>query len=535
MERLALVSVYDKTGLEPFVRSLCSQGIGILSTGGTAAFLIERGIPVIPVETFTGQAEILDGRVKTLHPKVHGGILARRGEQQHMAELAAIDGGLIDLVVVNLYPFTQQVARVESEGKPDHESLIEYIDIGGPAMLRAAAKNCYDVLPVCDPGDYAEISDALAKGSVPLETRRRLAAKAFLTTATYDGAIARYFSLQERLLTSNGQPERLAPIESLTLVRREELRYGENPHQHAAWYSRHEVGLTQWPAPWRQLQGKELSYNNLIDAQAALHLCAEVAALHLAPAAAVIIKHTNPCGVAVAANAVEAFAAARSCDPVSAFGGIVALDQEVDEALAATILEGFVELVLAPSFSAGALANFAKKKNVRVLECALEDWRRRSRSVPWLPRDCGDSFVLQTPDVELASVSAAQHAAAARLPSAQSADLALSWAVCKHVKSNAIVVVKDGKAIGIGAGQMSRVDSARIALERARAQGHDVRGGVAASDAFLPFADTLQILNDAGVTALVQPGGSMRDSEVIAEADKRGMAMVFTGERHFRH
>ena len=536
MKRYAIVSVYDKTGLIPLVQALVGQGLEILSTGGTAKFLVENGIRVTSVSDYTGHPEILDGRVKSLHPKIHGGILARTSNPADIDELKANDIAAIEFVVVNLYPFTDKVREVVSAKKVDHESLIEDIDIGGPTMIRAAAKNNQFVVPVCDPQDYETIIGELKSGGkVSPSTRRQLAAKVFRTMAAYDGAIARYFSLEERLLEEDGSEKLLAPVQSLTLGQVLPLRYGENPHQAAALYRPVSIGKSTDRPWWKQLQGKEISYNNLLDMYAALDLFLEFRVGSPAEHTAVIIKHTNACGVAVRKTALEAFIAARECDPVSAFGGIIAVSGKLDEPLTHAILEGFVELVLVESVTPGAQELFTKKKNVRLIEC---DFRRlmELRQAPGVTfrSFCGD-YLLQSQDSALASVEAKNVVSGADKFPALKSDLEFAWKVCKHVKSNAIILVKNGQAIGVGAGQMSRVDSARISLERARAHGFDPHGAVAASDAFLPFADTLEILNDGGVVGLVQPGGSIKDEDVIAVAKKREVVMVFTGERHFRH
>ena len=536
MERFAIVSVYDKTGLEPFARSLLAAGVKILSTGGTARFLREKGIEVISVSDYTGHPEILDGRVKSLHPKIHGGILARRDREEDLAELAKNEIGLIDFVVVNLYPFVDQVREVEATKNPDHGSLVEVIDIGGPTMIRAAAKNCHFVSTICDPRDYERVSAELAEGGeVSLATRRELASKVFMTMSAYDGAIARYFSLGEKLLEEDGTPPLFAPIQSIVLEKDMTLRYGENPHQEAALYRNVEAGTADWKKGWKQLQGKDLSYNNLLDAQAALQLFLEVRGGFPDAEASVVIKHLNPCGVAVRDSALEAFEAARSCDPISAFGGIIAVSGELDEALAASILEGFVEVVLAERITEDALGVFKKKKNIRLLECDFSYLQSVFFSERAVVKNFADGYLLQSDDVSLKDLEQAEVVTEEKPSNEMLADLKFAWQVAKHVKSNTIVVAKDLKAIGVGAGQMSRVDAARISLERAKLHGHDVADSVAASDAFLPFPDTLEVLNDAGVAALVQPGGSIKDQSVIDAANTRKMVMITTGERHFRH
>ncbi len=531
MKKLALVSVSDKTGLLPFVKSLCACGLEILSTGGTAKYLSENNIPVTLISDYTGQKEILDGRVKTLHPKIHGGILARRSRKEDLQQLQEAGIAPIDFVIVNLYPFVQQISQAQ---KLD-DDLVEYIDIGGPTMIRAAAKNSQFVVPVCDPADYEMIIREYEKSEeIPERLRAKLAAKVFTMMAAYDGEIARYFSLRAEASCGEGRSFEapLAPVESITLCREEELRYGENPHQQASFYKKVVVGNTK-KAPWRQLQGKQLSYNNLLDTEAALDLFLEFHPFQ--KQVAVIMKHTNPCGVALRQSATEAFLAARECDPQSAFGGIIAVSGELSGALAEIIVQGFVEVVISSQVSAEAVAVFERKKNIRVLECDLSGGLLSFRAQSPTIRRALDGYLLQTPDRQISEIRSATVVTKERPSLKMTEDLEFAWKICKHVKSNAIVIVKDGTAIGVGAGQMSRVDAARIALRRAKDNGHEVRGGVAASDAFLPFSDTLEILNDEGIVALVQPGGSLKDEEVIKEADLRKMSMVFTGERHFRH
>lgn len=535
MEKFALISVYDKTNLVAFATELQTLGFTILSTGGTAQYLTENGISVRQVSDYTGQSEILDGRVKTLHPKIHGGILARRNRADDLEELSRSEIGLIDIVVVNLYPFTQKVTEILKAKRPQSEPLVELIDIGGPTMIRAAAKNCHDVLPVCDPADYDAVVKGVKSGSVSLAFRRELAAKVFAMMAAYDSAVGRYFAEKELVVGGDGHSIELASREALQLVKVQDLRYGENPHQKAALYRRVDAGNSVPSSCWRQLQGKEISYNNLIDFQAAVELFLDIAPKDTNSHAAVIIKHTNPCGVALRAEQEEAFRAARDCDSVSAFGGIVVLSGVLSAKSAAAILEGFVEVVAVSKVSPEARTLFEKKKNVRLIECDFQ--RLQKPELKRLPviRNFFDEVLLQTSDSTIAEFREATLAAGRPVDEAFARDLELAWQVCKHVKSNAIVIVRNGQAIGVGAGQMSRVDSARIAIERARLHAHELKGAAAASDAFLPFADTLEVLSDAGIVGLVQPGGSMRDEEVIASAKARGVTMYFTGERHFRH
>jgi len=519
--RRALVSVSDKSGLAGLGKALAARGVEILSTGGTAKALAAAGCTVIEVSDWTGFPEMMDGRVKTLHPKVHGGILARRDVAEDLAAMARHGIGAIDLVIVNLYPFE---ATVESGAGFD--DCVENIDIGGPALIRAAAKNHAHVAVVVDPADYDAVIAALATpdGATDLALRRQLAARAYARTAVYDGAIAQWFA--------GALGADFPPAFALGGRLAQTLRYGENPHQRAALY----LGGPARPgvATARQVQGKELSFNNLGDADAAIELVAE-----FAPPAIAIIKHANPCGVAAGADLLAAYRAALACDPVSAFGGIVAANRPLDRAAAEAIAAIFTEVVIAPDADDAAKAVFAAKKNLRLLLTgALPDPRAPGVTVRTLAggmlvqdRDAG-----HVGDGDLKIVTRRAPSAAER------ADLLFAFTIAKHVKSNAIVYVKDRATVGIGAGQMSRVDSARIAalkaLDAAKAAGEATprtRGSVVASDAFFPFADGLLAAIEAGATAVIQPGGSVRDDEVIAAADKAGIAMVFTGMRHFRH
>ena len=541
MEKFAIVSVYDKTGLVPFVKALIDHGIQILSTGGTAKFLAEQGIPLASIDSYTGHPEILDGRVKTLHPKVHGGILARRSRKDDLEQLVKNDISLIDYVVVNLYPFTDKLRELEERGQiaadaAGHDSMLEFIDIGGPTMIRAAAKNYKDVVPLCSPSDYDTVLRELSiAGEVAPETRQRLAGKVFTTMAAYDASIARFFSLREQVRDEKGERIALAPTEGIVLERSLELRYGENPHQQAGLYRKVEVGSNRGPEPWRALQGKELSYNNLLDMYAALDLFFELYEARGERHPAVIIKHCNPCGSALAESPLRAFTDARDCDPVSAFGGIVVLSGTVDEDLAREVTAGFVEVVAVQSLSPAAKEIFAKKKNIRLIECDFERFTAMRRAGGLTIRNYFGDFLVQTSDHRTVAPQASQTVTERKPDSNMLADLDFAWRVCKHVKSNAIVIVKNGRAIGVGAGQMSRVDAAKIAIQRAQLHGHDIAGSVVASDAFLPFADTLEVLHATGVQALVQPGGSIKDEDVIKRANELNAVMLFTGERHFRH
>jgi phosphoribosylaminoimidazolecarboxamide formyltransferase/IMP cyclohydrolase len=519
--RRALISVSDKTGLVEFARFLISHDVHLLSTGGSAKALKDAGLEVTEVSDHTGFPEMLDGRVKTLHPKIHGGLLGIRDNPEHQAAMTRHDIAPIDLLVVNLYPFEATVAKAAP-----FEECIENIDIGGPALIRAAAKNHQDVAVVVDPSDYPAIMAAMERGGgrTDLALRRHLAATAYARTGAYDAAISAWFAGQ----LGDEFPRRIAVGAELKQV----LRYGENPHQRAALYL--SGALRPGVATARQLQGKELSFNNINDTDAAFELVAEFDR----PAVA-IIKHANPCGVALGASMREAYAKALACDPVSAFGGIIALNRPLDGPTAVEIAKIFTEVVIAPDADAAAQAVFAAKKNVRLLVTGgLPD--------PALPgmtlRSISGGYLLQSRDSGRIGLSDLKVVTRRTPTDAELDDLLFAFRVAKHVKSNAIVYVKDGATVGIGAGQMSRIDSSRIAatksLEAAEAAGlpeAGVVGSVVASDAFFPFADGLLAAAAAGATAVIQPGGSIKDAEVIKAADEQGLAMVFTGMRHFRH
>jgi phosphoribosylaminoimidazolecarboxamide formyltransferase/IMP cyclohydrolase len=512
----ALLSVSDKTGIVDFARALADHGVEILSTGGTAELLKSSGVPVIEVADYTGFPEMMEGRVKTLHPKVHGGILARRDKADHVQAMQEHGIAPIDMVVVNLYPFAQTVAR---EGVT-MEDAIENIDIGGPAMVRAAAKNHAFVAVVTQPADYAPIVEKLAagRGALDFETRYGLAAKAFSHTAEYDGMISNWLTARDANGAAREFPDRFNL--QMRLVQR--LRYGENPHQSAAFY------VERDPPPgtlarFAQLQGKELSYNNIADADAAWECCRTFDV-----PACVIVKHANPCGVAVAETCLAAYRNAFLTDPTSAFGGIIAFNRAVDGDTAQEVAQQFVEVVIAPSYDAAALAVFAGKKNVRLLTIDVaRDFNRQE-----MKRVGGGLLVQTSDDFDVAELRVVTKRAPA--PDEMN-DLIFAFRVAKFVKSNAIVFARHGMTLGVGAGQMSRVDSSRIAAIKAKNAGLDLRGSVAASDAFFPFRDGLDVLAQMGAKAVIQPGGSMRDDEVIAAADAHGMAMVITGMRHFRH
>ena len=520
----ALISVSDKTGLVELGRFLAKNGVEVLSTGGSARALAEAGVKVTEVGAHTGFPEIMDGRVKTLHPLIHGGILGRRADPSHVAAMRQHGIAPIDLVVVNLYPFEQTVAA-----GADFETCIENIDIGGPTLIRAAAKNHESVTVVTDPADYRAVMDEMAAndGATTAGLRRRLAAAAYARTATYDAAIAQWFAKQ----TGETFPRRYALGGTLAQA----LRYGENPHQQAAFYRTGEA--RPGVATAEQIQGKELSYNNLNDTDAAFELAAEID--RFGKPAVAVIKHANPCGVALGSDLLDAWKKALRCDPVSAFGGIVAVNRTLDAAAAEAMAELFLEVIIAPAIDDAARAALARKKNLRVLVTGgMPDAGAPGLTMKLL----SGGFLLQSRDS--ASVGANDlKTVTRRAPTPQEiADLLFAFAICKHVKSNAIVYVKDGATVGIGAGQMSRVDSSRIAAhkaaEAAKAAGETQSlaiGSVVASDAFFPFPDGLLAAAEAGATAVIQPGGSVRDAEVIAAADEKGLAMVFTGLRHFRH
>jgi len=515
--RRALLSVSDKSGIAAFARALAQLGVQILSTGGTAKLLEKEGIPVTEVSAHTGFPEMLDGRVKTLHPKIHGGILARRDSREHLAALESAGIDPIDLVAVNLYPFEATVARPGCT----LDEAIENIDIGGPAMVRSAAKNHAGVAVVVDPADYARVLEELrAGGTVSAATRFALAQKAFAHTAAYDGAIAGY-------LSSVNAAGRRAPYPgtlSLQFEKLQDMRYGENPHQSAAFY-RDAQGAASGIAACRQLQGKALSYNNVADADAAWE-CVK----GFAEPACVIVKHANPCGAALGKGPLEAYRKAFKTDPTSAFGGILAFNRALDRAAAAAIGRQFAEVIIAPRIDAGARAAFAKKANLRLLEVPLasganaQDFKR-----------VGGGLLVQSTDAHALQAKDLKVVTRKKPSKAQFDDLMFAWRVAKFVKSNAIVFCRGRATLAVGAGQMSRVDSARIAALKAKAAGLALKGSVVASDAFFPFRDGLDVVVKAGAVAVIQPGGSVRDEEVIAAANERKVAMVFTGVRHFRH
>ncbi len=512
----AILSVTDKTGLVDFARKLQAMGVELVSTGGTAKLLRDTGITVQDISDLTGFPEMLDGRVKTLHPKVHGGILHRRENPAHRSAVAEHGIEPIDMVVVNLYAFEKTASK---PGVP-FEELVENIDIGGPSMIRSAAKNFQDVAVITSPADYDAIAQEMANsgGQLSSATKWRLAQKAFATTAAYDSAIA---STLERV-NSNGHFE-LRPAEGFPATLRMsfqkimDLRYGENPHQKAAMYS---DNSGRGVANGRQLQGKELSYNNIVDLQAAWDLAQEFEEPVVA-----IIKHTNPCGTATGKTLVEAYRKALECDPVSAFGGVIGVNRVIDGDAAEEMAKLFLEVIAAPGFDEAAKAKFSSKKNLRLVEVVPSDQK-------WVLKNISGGMLMQDADVRpLCEADLKVVTKRAPAPEEKRA-LLFGWKVCKHVKSNAILYVRDGQTVGVGAGQMSRVDSCKIGAMKAQLP---LKGTVAASDAFFPFPDGVEEIAKAGSTAIIQPGGSVRDQEVIEAADRHGMAMIFTGVRHFRH
>ncbi|MEV4292073.1 bifunctional phosphoribosylaminoimidazolecarboxamide formyltransferase/IMP cyclohydrolase [Nonomuraea bangladeshensis] len=506
--RRALIAVYDKSGLEELARALDGAGVEIVSTGGTAAAIASYGIPVTKVEQLTGFPECLDGRVKTLHPRVHAGLLADMTKPSHVAQLEELEIDPFQLVVVNLYPFQQTVAS----GAPDEE-CVEQIDIGGPAMIRGAAKNHSTCAVVVDPGAYGEVFKALGEGGFTLTERRRLAGIAYAHTASYDVAVANWFGQ-----TYGG--EEFPVFAGVAYERKATLRYGENPHQSAALYSGGTGGL----AGAEQLHGKEMSYNNYLDSDAAWR-----AAWDFSDPCVAIIKHQNPCGIAVGADVAEAHRKAHACDPVSAYGGVIAVNRPVTVELARQIAEVFTEVVIAPAYDAEALDVLREKKNLRLLACP------EGPSAPTEFRRVDGGLLVQTVDrVDAPGDAADRWELKAGAPASPEvlADLEFAWRACRSVKSNAILLADDGATVGVGMGQVNRVDSCRLAVTRA---GERASGSVAASDAFFPFPDGLEVLAEAGVKAIVEPGGSIRDDQVIEAAEKAGITLYFTGARHFFH
>jgi phosphoribosylaminoimidazolecarboxamide formyltransferase / IMP cyclohydrolase len=522
--RYALISVSNRTNLDKIAAHLVSVGFTLLTTTGSKKFLDEIGVASVAVEDFTTQREILGGRVKTLHPKIHGGILAKRGNADHQADLLQEGIPPIDVVIVNLYPFLD---HVRSDTATDPDKMVELIDIGGPTMIRAAAKNFRSVLALIDPNDYEKviplITAAAGVSGVPLDLRRQLSVKVFASLARYNLEIARYLSTVSFEGEAGKVNEILFPeIDGVVLERKQELRYGENPQQSAAFY----MPLNEQQGNWRQLQGKELSYNNLLDFDSIVRMLKTIAA---SQALAIIVKHLNPCGMALAETPVRALERAKLCDPRSHFGGIIGFNQTVDAETARNVAEDFAEIIVAPEFSQDALAILSSKKNLRVLRVSLNS----SNAVEF--RSVESGMLLQTSDKAVSLFSEAEQVSGEPVAKSMKSDLELAWAACAHVKSNAVVIVKEGMLVGTGAGQMSRIDSTELALSKASFHKHDLVGAVAASDAFFPFADSLELLAERGIKAVIAPKGSRADAEVIETAKRLGVALFFTNDRHFRH
>lgn len=528
MKKCALLSVSDRTGLSDIAAALNTAGYTLLATSGTGKALDEAKIPWTSVESYTGLAELLDGRVKTLHPKIHGGILARRDQPHHLKQMEEAQIGPIDVVIVNLYPFLKY-AQSEKASKP--EEMTELVDVGGPTMIRAAAKNHAFVLPLIDPADYPEAIAALsAKGAgdpFPLEMRRRLASKVFAALSQYDGAIAKYFGGLVSAGAPNGETAELPAECTVTLSKVVDLRYGENPHQRAAFYESMSNNLTLFTGPkWEQLGGKELSYNNMLDLDAGLRLLSDLPTERTTVA---ILKHLNPCGVAVGSSVVEAIERAKECDPRSHFGGVLVCNRPVDRAAAEEIRGDFAELVLAPDFVEGALDVLRTSKNLRILKVDVSNLKGFDL------RTVAGGVLVQEPDIDRSRIAHAT-LSSSRTPSDEElADLELAWRIVGHVKSNAIVLVRDGLLIGVGAGQMSRIDSVELAIRKAKTHGHLLNGAVAASDAFFPFPDSLETLAGEGITCVVAPAGARRDDDVKATANAKNVSLFFASDRHFRH
>ena len=516
--RRAIISVTDKANIEDFARGLASRGVEIIATGGTARAIKDAGVDVVEVSSLTRFPEIMDGRVKTLHPMVHGGILADRDKKNHMEQAVELGIKMIDLVVVNLYKFRETAAK----GLGERET-VEQIDIGGPTMIRSAAKNYHSVAVVVDPGDYEKMLEELDKndGVISLETRRMLASKAFHHTAFYDAAISSYF---DGILSADGEP----PEEMIKSYRRlSKLRYGENPHLRGALY------IKEPPSggfsTFEQLHGKELSFNNIQDMNAAFMLARD-----LGENSCAIIKHMNPCGAASCGTPLDSYERALKTDPVSAFGSVVAIYGEVDGKTAAKCKEHFLEVIIATGFSEEAFKLLSKKKNLRLIKIHENEWKRDMHG--WWGKEAGDLLLLQERDEGFPELEEGWNVVTKYSPDeTESRALKLAWKIVKHIRSNAIVICDELGTIGVGAGQMSRVDSCRIAVDNAKRHGLEIKGGVAASDAFFPFPDGVEVLAEAGVKSIVEPGGSIRDEEVIKAADELGVGLVFTGRRHFKH
>ncbi|MCB9029855.1 MAG: bifunctional phosphoribosylaminoimidazolecarboxamide formyltransferase/IMP cyclohydrolase [Deltaproteobacteria bacterium] len=517
MGKAALLSVTNKEGIDRFAKNLVEQGYTILSSSGTAKFLQDAGVKVTLVEDYTGQKEILDGRVKTLHPKIHAGLLAKRSNPQHMQQLAEDDIFEIDVVAVNLYPF---IEKVQGPDGKDPLKMIEFIDIGGPAMIRAAAKNHPSIFAVIDPADYDQVIEALKSDQDSLAFRRKLASKVFAEIANYNLEIAKYFSAVD--CESEATQRGLTPVFGEVLMHQQDLRYGENPHQSARLYA----SLSHTEKGWTQLSGRELSYNNLLDFDAAFRLITELGTRK----SAAIFKHLNPCGVGRANSLVEALHFAKQGDPRSHFGGIIAFNDIVTEDVAEEIREGFVEIVLAPAYDEAGFALLKKRKNLRIIQIDLNASKPKFEY-----RAVQGGVLVQERDQGVQNVLEAKVVSKRKLTSDEMDALQFAWTVCSHVKSNAIVATNQEMIVSVGAGQMSRVDSAELLISRAKLHGNSLSGAVAASDAFFPFPDSVQNLINEGVSCIIAPGGAMKDQEVIDAVDSMGASLVFANERHFRH
>ena len=533
MKKAALISVSDKTGLVPFAKGMSELGFVILATSGSKKFLEEEGVPVESIEQYTGQNEILDGRVKTLHPKIHAGLLAKRDNPTHMQQLAEANIYPIDVAVINLYPFSKGLQQTDIAVQP--AKMIELIDIGGPTMIRASAKNFSGVLPVLDPNDYQEVLKSLAEykevSKVPVKLRQTLARKVFTFTANYDLQIAKYLSCVDssevtdfaKATVNMDTSFELGAVTGVVLEEQQQLRYGENPHQSAKLYSSVD-GI--YKSNFTQLNGKELSYNNLLDFDAAVQM---IQSLPTNKTAAVIIKHLNPCGAAFGPTVDAAIENAKKCDPRSHFGGIIATNKTLTVEAAKSIAQDFAEIVVAPDYDPAAVEQLKSSKNLRVLKVPMD------RSTQFDFRSLQSGFLVQQADTSI-SVLSDTKIVSSRAPTAGEEDsLIFAWKMCAQVKSNAIVIAKNEMLVGVGAGQMSRVDSAEIAVHKAKLHGHDLKGAVAASDAFFPFPDGLEFLAAQGISAIIAPGGAKRDSEVIEAANRLGVALLFAPDRHFRH
>jgi phosphoribosylaminoimidazolecarboxamide formyltransferase/IMP cyclohydrolase len=527
MARYALLSVSDRSGLADLARALHASGYSLLATSGTGKELDAASLPWTSVESYAGLAELLDGRVKTLHPKIHGGILARRDLASHLEQMKAAEIAAIDVVVVNLYPFTKYV-NTEKASNP--EEMTELVDVGGPTMIRAAAKNHRFVLPLIDPSDYGEVIQLLSGSDItkvdpfPLTVRRTFAAKVFRTLANYDSTIATYF---EGITAGDAKSELFPQISSVALTKVADLRYGENPHQKAALYTSLGSSLPLLSGTtWEQLGGKELSYNNMLDLDAALRLAADFPTTSTVVG---ILKHLNPCGIAIGRDITDAIQRAKQCDPRSHFGGVLVTNTSVGKEAADEIREDFAELVIAPSFSDDALAILRSSKNLRILKVRMEALRG------FEIRSVAGGLLVQEPDISRSLLSKSECVSTRAPNDEELIDLDLAWRIVGYVKSNAIVLVRDGLLVGVGAGQMSRIDSIELAVRKASFHGHLLQGAVAASDAFFPFPDSVTALADVGVTCIVSPGGAKRDNEVKEAANKRGVSLLFTPDRHFKH